>query len=425
MSSIKRWAAILFVNIALLAGSIFLANLYLDFDNFRRTQPEQERQRLEAEARDIDAAYFRQCLSQDHVQIFYPDLLRQERYRSISESTGFLPPGPIPHTATAYCNEGNGFVRYTSDRFGFRNDDANWDRPVDVLFVGDSFVQGACVDEPYVLSNRVAERTGKNVVNIGTGSNGPNHYRALLDTFVPIVEPAYVVLVFFPNDNVQIDADDAYSTRQHGTPAAHYSRSGIDQQGRDFYRAVRPLMEPTSGLTPKIDCDRVDLTFPDIQKQVKADFSAQASANFGNAFVQYLQQIDSREKVAGLVKLRALRGMLATIGQSETEDPLTTPDATRAAIDALFEQCDGTCVPVIALLPGSEYWRSDWRTDTYLDFVTAYAKERAGNRDYKLLDARPLIDRNGLADFPPVGAHYSEEPYGRVGDAIAETIGVE
>lgn len=424
MSSTRRWAVILFVNSVLLAGSLFLANLYLDFDNFRRAQPEQERRRLEAEARAVDSAYFRQCLSQDHVQVFYPDLLQQERYRSISESAGFLPLGPIPRTATAYCNEGNGFVQYTSDRFGFRNDDENWDRAVDVLFVGDSFVQGACVSEPYVLSNRVAERLGQNVLNVGTASNGPNHYRALLETFVPLVEPSYVVLVFFPNDNVRIPANDPYSQRDRA-PVAHYSRSGIDQQGRDFYHAIRPLMEPTSGLTPKLDCDRVDLTFPDIQEQVKADFSAQEDATLGSAFSQYVQQIDSREKIAGLVKLRALRNMLATVGQSSPEDLLTTPDATRAAIDALFTQCDGSCVPVIALLPGSNYWRSDWRTDTYLDFVTAYAKERAGNRDYKLLDARPLIDRNGLDDFPPVGAHYSEEAYGRVGDAIADIIGEE
>ena len=34
----------------------------------------------------------------------------------------------LPNSKTYYCNEGYGLIRYSSDRFGFRNKDESWDK---------------------------------------------------------------------------------------------------------------------------------------------------------------------------------------------------------------------------------------------------------------------------------------------------------
>ena len=46
------------------------------------------------------------------------------------------------------CNENGYYSIYDSDRFGFNNPDDQWDQDLDFLLIGDSFVNGACVNRP-------------------------------------------------------------------------------------------------------------------------------------------------------------------------------------------------------------------------------------------------------------------------------------
>jgi hypothetical protein len=71
--------------------------------------------------------------------------------------------GSMPNSNLYYCNEGYGHITYRSDRFGLRNSDAKWDMPISTLFIGDSFTQGACVDESSVLANIYEKKVKKNL----------------------------------------------------------------------------------------------------------------------------------------------------------------------------------------------------------------------------------------------------------------------
>ena len=57
-----------------------------------------------------------------------------------------FPLGVLPNALTVNCNENGYYSLFDSDRYGFNNDNKDWDsNEIDFLLLGDSFVQGACV----------------------------------------------------------------------------------------------------------------------------------------------------------------------------------------------------------------------------------------------------------------------------------------
>jgi hypothetical protein len=69
-----------------------------------------------------------------------------------------------------YCAEDDGFISYVTDRFGFRNQDSEWNTSThDILILGDSFAESACVPDP-LQSNFDKDL---NLVSLGIGGNGP------------------------------------------------------------------------------------------------------------------------------------------------------------------------------------------------------------------------------------------------------------
>ena len=72
-----------------------------------------------------------------YLPALYPSLIDDNAtLRKIVIERGYGPLGGVPNAETYYCNEGYGLVTYRSDRFGLRNDDAKWDKDIDVIFIG-------------------------------------------------------------------------------------------------------------------------------------------------------------------------------------------------------------------------------------------------------------------------------------------------
>ena len=63
---------------------------------------------------------------------------------------------------------------YKSDRYGFNNPDFVWnDNMVSWLLVGDSFVQGSCVDQDKNFASQFRLMTSQNSISLGMADNGP------------------------------------------------------------------------------------------------------------------------------------------------------------------------------------------------------------------------------------------------------------
>ncbi|MBP9709391.1 MAG: hypothetical protein KBD78_17280 [Oligoflexales bacterium] len=122
-----------------------------------------------------------------------------EYQRKFNLSQDFLPFNGAAHKQTVFCREFGEFINYESDRYGFRNKDSHWDHSVDVVIVGDSFSQGACVSNDYTFTEQLMNK-GKNTINLGSYSNGPLSNYAILKEYGSSLKPKEVFWFQVAND---------------------------------------------------------------------------------------------------------------------------------------------------------------------------------------------------------------------------------
>ena len=72
----------------------------------------------------------------------------------------------VSFAKTIMCNENGYYSIYDSDRFGFNNPDDQWDQDLDFLLIGDSFVNGACVNRPNDIGSNL-RKFNLNGLNLG------------------------------------------------------------------------------------------------------------------------------------------------------------------------------------------------------------------------------------------------------------------
>ena len=181
--------SIIFSYVFLVIGDFYI-NKRIAINSFKTTE---EAFKIEDTRREGEDLLFREkAISQGYQPMIYPSL-----------KVDIYPPliAGMPKTKTYFCNEGYGMIQYESDRFGFRNEDYRWDQNIEAVFIGDSFVQGACVDQSETLSSAYEILTNRNAINLGIGSNNPRHYLTYAKLFLPKIQPKDVFLVFYANDN--------------------------------------------------------------------------------------------------------------------------------------------------------------------------------------------------------------------------------
>ena len=81
-----------------------------------------------------------------------------------------IPLGSVSNYYTQFQNENGNYPIYKNDRFGFNNHDNNYNRKIDVILLGDSFVHGCCVDQNESISSNLTSM-GLNTINLGAGDN--------------------------------------------------------------------------------------------------------------------------------------------------------------------------------------------------------------------------------------------------------------
>jgi hypothetical protein len=96
-----------------------------------------------------DSNLYKYAINEGYESIFYPSSY-EENYLELKKKINLdiIPINSKPFAKNYYCNEGYGLIKYTSDRFGFRNNDDIWkidSRKNKILLVGDSFAHGACL----------------------------------------------------------------------------------------------------------------------------------------------------------------------------------------------------------------------------------------------------------------------------------------
>ena len=156
-----------------------------------------------------------------------------------------LPLASISEKMTVVCNEGGEFLTYTSDKHGFNNPPNVWDAPVDIVAVGDSYVQGWCVgpeDNFVSLIRKLHPKT----LNLGIEGNGPLVMLATIKEYVESVKPKVVFWFYFEGN----DLEDLGKERRNSILTQYLTNNEFSQgllaRQAEIDRALAAYLENTA-----------------------------------------------------------------------------------------------------------------------------------------------------------------------------------
>jgi len=198
------------INLFLLIFIMLLTERHLKFSNLKIRS---ETIKKETNRKQVDdRILIKKAKQENFYPIVQPWMFR--KYSKLNDMVVDVPPlGGKPFRKNYMCNEGYGLVRYTSDRFGFRNEDYIWSNISNlknkILFIGDSFGAGACVNENDTIANNI---NGK-VYNLSMSGNDPYMYNSVLKVFGEFVKPKHIIIVIYSNDFI-IYKNDIYDNKK-------------------------------------------------------------------------------------------------------------------------------------------------------------------------------------------------------------------
>ena len=97
----------------------------------------------------------------------------------------------VPKSLIVYCKEDYWSI-FKTDELGFRNPPGHINKDVDFIFLGDSFVEGACVDDNFTFAGLFRKNIYK-VFNLGKGGTGPLAYLALVKKYGNLVKSKNII----------------------------------------------------------------------------------------------------------------------------------------------------------------------------------------------------------------------------------------
>ncbi len=367
-NSLLLLATFVICYILLMGGDIVL-NRYLDKQKFLHFKDafDIEMQRFQNE----DKIYKRQARENGYWPHMFPVFLDDNPpMKQVVNDTGVALIAGAPNKKTYYCNEGYGLITYKADRFGFRNLDSKWDKDVGVLFIGDSFVQGGCVDAESTIPQLFEQHTGRNTLGLGIDGNNPSHYKTYANLFIPQAKPESVFMVFYPNDKDQRDSiiHDVYVKEGKPYFFENELKLAYPQKTNEIY--IKSIVADRRNATPAT-----------------------------NIIGRLLRSFNYRKSLPTITLL------ISNLGN-------TIIGSSRDALVDAKNLCDeNECELNVLYIPNSNYWRPDDLADEYADQLKAVAAELG----IRFFDARKVINRiKGSPDYAPKGFHLSPDGYRKV-----------
>ncbi len=147
----------------------------------------------------------------------------------INRDEKIFPLSGISNSKTLVCNENGYYSSYKSDKYGFNNLNSEWDENnIEFLLIGDSFIQGACVNRPDDIASVLRMLSKKAVLNLGYGGNGPLiEYATLKEYYKSSVKN---VLWFYYEGN---DFNDLKNELRNKTLKTYLDNNNFSQNLKD------------------------------------------------------------------------------------------------------------------------------------------------------------------------------------------------
>jgi len=301
--------------------------------------------------------------------------------------------GGQPYKNVFYCNEGYGLVKYKSDRFGLRNNDANWHQVEKqninkIMFVGDSFTHGACVHEEDTISNIIESYNSKNLIsyNLGMAGNNSIMNALVIKMFTELIKPKYMIILIFPNDRHEYDSDTKVKLHINDK---NFKKKYFIKKENQFYLSslvINSIEKRKSILNKKID----------------------------STFTRNKKSILSR--AIPYLTLTHLMGKVIFLKEKLF---FSLPDDTKNLIDIANNQCKiYKCTPLFTYVPSSKFWMNDNTQIKYKNEIEKYLNIK----NNIFIDMSKIIDSNNKKYYAIKGGHLSPESYKNVAEEIYKKI---
>lgn len=323
-------------------------------------------------------------------RILLPSVIEKSpKLQVLSTKFGFAPLGLEANKKLSICNEGDGLLKLSTDRFGFRNLDSVWNTTLTNRFVlvGDSFAFGLCQQHQNSLVGHLGSQF--NIVNLSFPGATAVHYAAMIKIFQPRIKADKVVLIFYANDNMSVQGSQHYHDLFFGPQSAasrYFDQSGVLMPAaahQDFYQAVRE------------------------EVQHQKDIELQEEKGNTNSALRRIKQLFSHYSFPGArTVFKAYR--------SSREDGT---DSLELAVGTLRMYCQSTkCKPLVVYIPNSQFWDPDGRSAEFAASV-ANTTEKYG---ISFIDLSNEINRLGADAYSKAGIHLSGSGYALVAGAIRD-----
>jgi hypothetical protein len=356
---------------------------------------------LDLRAAGVDAVPSIEILLKDH---------DDGSMRSVIDIDGreVVPLGGMSNRMTLFCNETGEYIVYRSDEHGFHNPAGLWaSKRADIIALGDSFVQGACVpsDKNFVAGIR---RRYPSTLNLGMAGMGPLTMLGVLKEALPAVNAKAVLWFYFEES----DPLDIIAERKSEL-LLRYLESGFSQ--RLFARQ------------PAVDAALADYA----EKELAKELSTKRVVDF-DKFVE-----ENKDKLVSTMKLGSLRRRLGLVrGRKQDASPSGGSSEDRWLLEMpekdlmLFRRVLSEANEAVAQSAGRLYF-------VYLPAWERYGRpaDARRDRDRVLATVRsmniPVIDIHSafeshpdpLALFPfRRFGHYNEEGQRLVADTVLQNL---
>jgi hypothetical protein len=164
----------------------------------------------------------------------------------------FFPLSGVANSITLNCNESGYYSTYSSDQFGFNNPHAAWtEKGKKIILLGDSFVLGSCVNEPYDIASQLRILLKNNsVINLGYVNSGPLLEYARLREFLPHTETNKVLFFYYEgNDLDDLDRElknnllIKYLNNKNFSQNLYYKQFKTDNYAKNFINESLKIQE--------------------------------------------------------------------------------------------------------------------------------------------------------------------------------------
>ncbi len=134
-----------------------------------------------------------------------PSFYLNQNYLSHNDINLF-PLSSIALRNTLYCNENEYWSEYKSDRYGFANKDIKYEKVIKVGLIGDSFVEGACVNQNETFAANF-DKIFANTISFGKQGTGPLIQYAIYKEYVKKIKPEIILWFYYKNDLENLNSE--------------------------------------------------------------------------------------------------------------------------------------------------------------------------------------------------------------------------